>query len=319
MRGGVPRRPGANGQLKPTSRERASPSREPLNEHRHGRDNENRNECVRPNLFARNPKIDVEHMTKNRRDQHRGEHDRQKTPQSKSSWVPHRTVPPEAHPRLVFAKTSDRSRAFACCGTTSQIFAMKAPHLGTVAREGAQPSAVDSVWNKKGLHGKDSCPPPQRFRNEWDRLTTAARAWHAERDANIEVMALRAEDVDARHQRLRQPPPSLRRSRGLAGRRHQTPRNDVCVLIHLFKELEVRAVILAARYARAMHDACPSQGKEGAGNAGCWPQPMARLQKSKQAAVTPGSAKSSGIPCAMVLTLIRALPGARALLPPSSR
>jgi hypothetical protein len=155
MRGGVPRRPGANGQLKPTSRERASPSREPLNEHRHGRDNENRNECVRPNLFARNPKIDVEHMTKNRRDQHRGEHDRQKTPQSKSSWVPHRTVPPEAHPRLVFAKTSDRSRAFACCGTTSQIFAMKAPHLRTVAREGAQPSAVDSVWNKKHrLHGK---------------------------------------------------------------------------------------------------------------------------------------------------------------------
>jgi hypothetical protein len=30
---------------------------------------------------------------------------------------------------------------------------------------------------------------------------------------------------------------------------------------------------------------------------------MARLQKSKQAAVTTGSAKSSGIPCAMVLTL----------------
>jgi hypothetical protein len=30
---------------------------------------------------------------------------------------------------------------------------------------------------------------------------------------------------------------------------------------------------------------------------------MARLQKSKQAAGTTGSAKSSGIPCAMVLTL----------------
>ena len=32
---------------------------------------------------------------------------------------------------------------------------------------------------------------------------------------------------------------------------------------------------------------------EGAGNAGCWPQPMARLQKSKQAAVTTGTAESS--------------------------
>jgi hypothetical protein len=47
---------------------------------------------------------------------------------------------------------------------------------------------------------------------------------------------------------------------------------------------------------------------EGAGNAGCWPQPMARLQKSKQAAVTTGSAKSSGIPCATVLTLIARSP-----------
>ena len=39
--------------------------------------------------------------------------------------------------------------------------------------------------------------------------------------------------------------------------------------------------------------------------------PMARLQQRKQAAVTTGSARSSGIPCAMVLTLIRALPGDR--------
>src|SRR5579864_4206935 len=38
---------------------------------------------------------------------------------------------------------------------------------------------------------------------------------------------------------------------------------------------------------------------EGAGNAGCWPQPMARLQQKKQAAVTTGPAGSSGTPCAM--------------------
>jgi hypothetical protein len=37
--------------------------------------------------------------------------------------------------------------------------------------------------------------------------------------------------------------------------------------------------------------------------------PMARLQQKKQAAVTTGSAGSSGIPCAMVLRLIRVLPG----------
>src|SRR4029077_5832138 len=72
--------------------------------------------------------------------------------------------PPGSRPHLLFAKSPDRSRAFGCCGTTSQIFAMKAPHLRTVAREGTQPSAVDSVWNKKHrLHGKDRCPPPQRF------------------------------------------------------------------------------------------------------------------------------------------------------------
>ena len=45
--------------------------------------------------------------------------------------------------------------------------------------------------------------------------------------------------------------------------------------------------------------------------------PMARLQQKKQAAVTTGSARSTGIPCAMVLRLIRDLPGDRALLPPS--
>ncbi len=46
--------------------------------------------------------------------------------------------------------------------------------------------------------------------------------------------------------------------------------------------------------------------------------PMARLQQKKQAAVTTGSARSTGIPCAMVYGLYRALPGDRAFLPPSS-
>jgi hypothetical protein len=42
--------------------------------------------------------------------------------------------------------------------------------------------------------------------------------------------------------------------------------------------------------------------------------PMARLQKKMQAAVTTGSAGSTGIPRAMVLRLIRDLPGVRALI-----
>jgi hypothetical protein len=46
--------------------------------------------------------------------------------------------------------------------------------------------------------------------------------------------------------------------------------------------------------------------------------PMARLQQKTQAAVTTGLAGSTGIPCAMVYGLYRALPGDRAFLPPSS-
>ncbi len=55
--------------------------------------------------------------------------------------------------------------------------------------------------------------------------------------------------------------------------------------------------------------------KEGAGNAGCWPQPMARLHIRKQAAVTTGPAGTSGIPCAMGFRLIRDLPGDRLSCP----
>jgi hypothetical protein len=43
--------------------------------------------------------------------------------------------------------------------------------------------------------------------------------------------------------------------------------------------------------------------------------PMARQQQRKLAAVTTGSARSSGIPCAMVLTLIRDLPRDRLSCP----
>jgi hypothetical protein len=62
---------------------------------------------------------------------------------------------------------------------------------------------------------------------------------------------------------------------------------------------------------------CPSI-KEGAGNAGCPMDPRPPVQQKAQASATTGSPETSGIPCAMVLRLIRALPGDRALLPPSS-
>jgi hypothetical protein len=57
----------------------------------------------------------------------------------------------------------------------------------------------------------------------------------------------------------------------------------------------------------------PSEVEEGAGNAGRWPQPMARLQQRKQAAVTTGPADirhslRDG------LRLIRDLPGAPGFL-----
>jgi hypothetical protein len=45
--------------------------------------------------------------------------------------------------------------------------------------------------------------------------------------------------------------------------------------------------------------------------------PMVRVQQKARGRTT-GTGGSSGLPCAMVLQLIRALPGDRALLPPSS-
>ena len=47
--------------------------------------------------------------------------------------------------------------------------------------------------------------------------------------------------------------------------------------------------------------------------------PMARLQQKTQAAVTTGTPKQSGIPCAMVLRLLRDLPGVPGLIAPVAR
>ncbi len=70
---------------------------------------------------------------------------------------------------------------------------------------------------------------------------------------------------------------------------------------------------LAARSARGVAERDPRK-EEGAGNAGCWPQPMARLQKRKQAAVTTGPAGHPAFPARWALRLIRDLPGAPGFL-----
>jgi hypothetical protein len=66
--------------------------------------------------------------------------------------------------------------------------------------------------------------------------------------------------------------------------------------------------ILAARRAPELLRRSPSKIR-GRRECRVMTSPMARLQQKKQAAVTTGSAGSTGIPCAMVYGLYRALPG----------
>jgi hypothetical protein len=54
--------------------------------------------------------------------------------------------------------------------------------------------------------------------------------------------------------------------------------------------------------------------EEGAGNAGCSAHPQPRVQKRKNARALTRSTGTNGIPCAMVLRLLRALPGVPGLL-----
>ncbi len=69
--------------------------------------------------------------------------------------------------------------------------------------------------------------------------------------------------------------------------------------------------VLATRFASELCERCALSKMEGAGKAGCWLTPMARLQKRMQAAVTTGTSRTTGLPCAMALRLIRDLPGDR--------
>jgi hypothetical protein len=61
--------------------------------------------------------------------------------------------------------------------------------------------------------------------------------------------------------------------------------------------------------ARAMQDIAP-ENREGAGKAGCRPHPWSACNKKARGRTT-GTSRTSGLPCATVLTLIRDLPGDR--------
>src|SRR5260370_37315571 len=64
----------------------------------------------------------------------------------------------------------------------------------------------------------------------------------------------------------------------------------------------------------------PLKQQEGAGKAGCALHPRSRVQKMHKKTHTSIQVqrRQSGFPCAVVYGLLRALPGDRAFLPPSS-
>jgi hypothetical protein len=80
---------------------------------------------------------------------------------------------------------------------------------------------------------------------------------------------------------------------------------------------KTRASDLAAGMPELCIDHVPRKS-EGAGKAGWLAAPMAR-QQQKSWRQSPQVSQSTGPPCAMVLRLIRDLPGDRAFLPPSLR
>jgi len=64
----------------------------------------------------------------------------------------------------------------------------------------------------------------------------------------------------------------------------------------------------------------PRRHREGAGKTGCALHPRSRVQSAQKETHTSIQVqrRQSGLPCAVVYSLLRALPGDRAFLPPSS-
>ena len=89
----------------------------------------------------------------------------------------------------------------------------------------------------------------------------------------------------------------------------RAPRNDGCASNRL----------LAARCARVVRQLCPSKDR-GRRESRVLAAPAAsRAEKKHTSVVATGSPKHSGLPCARVYGIFRALLGDRALLPPSLR
>jgi hypothetical protein len=86
----------------------------------------------------------------------------------------------------------------------------------------------------------------------------------------------------------------------------------------IFKQRRRQASMISRRDARVVQGTLPPLITEGAGKAGCPPHPQPRVGKNNHTSVvTTGVPDQSGLPCAMVYGLFRALPGDRACLSPS--
>src|SRR3954470_19165446 len=77
-------------------------------------------------------------------------------------------------------------------------------------------------------------------------------------------------------------------------------------------------LVLAAHRARVFPETGDPPDEEGAGKIGSWPLPWPACNKKRRRQVPQVRPGDPDLPCAMVLRLIRALPGGPAVLPPSS-
>jgi hypothetical protein len=115
----------------------------------------------------------------------------------------------------------------------------------------------------------------------------------------------RKKDVDARHRSSRsastrhRSAPKLLSEDGTAGHDEPLLRRSGSIGGHAANQMHDR--ILAGEHAPSDAETSALDIEEGTGNAGSWPPPWPACKQKTQAAVTTGSAESSGIPCAMVL------------------
>jgi len=128
--------------------------------------------------------------------------------------------------------------------------------------------------------------------------------------AKIATMAMAPQQSEPALRIAAKPTASGLTASGLAAR----PRLQLATLKSYHLEVNTSARSRDAFHARVLQVTWPSKNRRGRRECRVMASPMARLQQIKQAAVTTGSAGSTGIPCAMVYGLYRALPGAPGFL-----